>query len=481
MEKETLKEKTAKGLFWGALNNGTMQVLNAVIGIFLARLLSPADYGLVGMLAVFTAVAGALQESGFTSALANMENPSDKDYNAVFWFSTLVSCCSYALLFFAAPLIANFFHHPELILLSRFLFASLLFSALGTAPTAYLFKNMIVRETTILRILSLFVSGIVGIILAFQGYAYWSLAWQQFLFIALMSIGRFFIIPWRPTLKIDFDPIKQMFSFSYKILLTTVVNALSQNLLTFIFGRCYSAKSVGNFSQAFKWDTMASTFVSGTIAMVAQPILVEVNKDKDRQLQVFRKMLRFTAFLAFPAMFGLAMIANEFIMLLISAKWVDSIPLLRILCVSGAFLPFYTMYQNLIVSRGKSAIYMWCTIALILVQLATVLACFRYGIVIMVSIYTFATVLWLFVWQYFAHKEIGIRLLDVMKDIMPYFLISLGIMIFTYFVTSFITNLVILLVARILMSGVLYFVIMKLLGSQILNECMAYFLRKSAS
>ena len=152
MEKETLKEKTAKGLFWGALNNGTMQLLNIVIGIFLARLLTPADYGLVGMLAVFTAIAGALQESGFTAALANMERPTDNDYNSVFWFSAIMGWISYTTLFFSAPLIAAFFHHPELISLSRFVFASLLFSSLGTAPAAYLFKNMMVKETALLRI-----------------------------------------------------------------------------------------------------------------------------------------------------------------------------------------------------------------------------------------------------------------------------------------------------------------------------------------
>ena len=187
--------------------------------------------------------------------------------------------------------------------------------------------------------------------------AYWSLAWQQVLYISLTSLWRFFIIPWRPSFHIDFTPVKKMFSFSYKILVTTIVNTISQNILTFIFGRLYSAKVVGNFSQAFKWDTMASTFVSGTVSQVAQPVLVEVNNDVKRQVNVFRKMMRFTAFLVFPAMFGLAMISHEFIILLISDKWIESIPLLRILCISGAFLPFYTMYQNLILSRGKSAVY----------------------------------------------------------------------------------------------------------------------------
>lgn len=478
MAEQTLKEKTAKGLFWGALNNGTMQILNVLIGILLARLLSNADYGLMGMLAVFTAVAGALQESGFTSAIANIENPTDNDYNSVFWFSTIVSWCSYLVLFFCAPLIADFFHHAELVNLSRFLFVSLLFSAIGTAPTAYLFKNIMVKETTILRVSSLVVSGIVGIVLALQNYGYWSLAWQQVLYITLTSLGRFFIIPWRPSLKISFVPIRRMFSFSYKILITTVVNIVSQNLLTFIFGRLYTANAVGNFSQAFKWDTMASTMVSGTTSQVAQPVLAEVKSETERQAVVFRKMLRFTAFLAFPAMFGLSMVAHEFIIVLISNKWADSIPLLRILCISGAFLPFYTLYQNLMISRGKSDVYLWVTTSLIAVQLLLVLLCHSKGMVFMVSAYTVATVLWLFVWQYFAYREISLRLYDVLCDITPYMVISAAIIIAVYFATSGIQNLIILLLTRIILAVAAYFIVMKLLGSEMLDECIVYLFHK---
>ena len=478
MEKETLKEKTAKGLFWGALNNGTMQLLNIVIGILLARLLTPTDYGLMGMLAVFTAIAGALQESGFTTALANMERPTDNDYNSVFWFSAITGWISYIVLFFSAPLIAAFFHHSELISLSRFVFVSLLFSSLGTAPSAYLFKNMMVKETALLRITCLIVSGVVGIILALKGYAYWSLAWQQVLYISLTSLWRFFIIPWRPSFHIDFTPVKKMFSFSYKILVTTIVNTISQNILTFIFGRLYSAKVVGNFSQAFKWDTMASTFVSGTISQVAQPVLVEVNNDTCRQVKVFRKMLRFTAFLVFPAMFGLSMVAHEFIILLISDKWMDSIPLLRILCISGAFLPFYTMYQNLILSRGRSTVYMWCTILLIVAQVFFIVLCYQQGIVFMVSVYTIITILWLLVWQYFANKEIGIRLQDILKDISPYLLVSAAVMVITYLITLWIHSLIILLLARVVIAVSLYYIVMKVGGSQIQQECINYFRHK---
>ena len=222
---------------------------------------------------------------------------------------------------------------------------------------------------------------------------------------------------------------------------------------------------------------MASTLVSGTTAQVAQPILVEVNNDRERQVAVFRKMLRFTAFLAFPAMFGLAMVAHEFIIVLVSEKWMDSILLLQILCVSGAFLPFYTLYQNLMISRGKSDIYMWCTIALIVLQIGLMAGCYAKGIVFMVSVYTAVNILWLFVWQYFANREIGVRLFDVMLDICPYLFITLAVMVATYFLTMPVSNLVDLLLMRIVVAGLLYLLVMKLTGSRMLDECIGYFRR----
>lgn len=475
---ETLKEKTAKGLFWGMMNNGTMQLLNIVLGIFLARLLSPADYGLVGMLAIFTAIASALQESGFTAALANKRAPTDNDYNAVFWFSVLVSLSLYAALFLCAPLIAAYYRQPALTPLARVVFLTLPISALGTAPTAYLFKRMVVKETTLLRVSSLLLSGVVGITLALRGHAYWSLAWQQLTYVTLTSVGRFFLISWRPSVRIDFKPVREMFAFSYKILITTIVNTLSQNVLIFIFGRLFPAKTVGNFSQAFKWDTMASSFVSGTVAQVAQPVLVEVKDDAGRQVHVFRKMLRFTAFLAFPAMFGLAMVAHEFILVTILEKWKDSVPLLRVLCLGGAFLPFYTMYQNLVISRGRSDIYMWCTLSLILSQIVLILLTASQGILVMVAVYTTLTVVWLFVWHYFVHRLIGLRLLDVLRDLLPFCLLSAAVMAFTYWVTLPIRPLLLLLLARILLAAVLYLGALKLLHAQILEECLAFVKRK---
>ena len=178
--KEGLKERTAKGLMWGAINNLTSQLLMALIGIILGRLLTPADYGMVGMLAIFTAITGSLQESGFTAALTNLKEATHREYNAVFWTSTGISILLYLVLYISAPLIADYFHQPGLIPLSRLVFASLLLAGIGIAHAAYMFRNMMNREKAITGFFALVGSGIIGITLALNGYSYWSLAWQQF-------------------------------------------------------------------------------------------------------------------------------------------------------------------------------------------------------------------------------------------------------------------------------------------------------------
>ncbi len=471
---DSLKDKTAKGLLWGMLNNGTTQLLNLVIGIFLARLLSPSDYGIVGVLAIFTTLAGNLQSSGFAQAIANMKSPEARDYNAVFWFNVLVSLAIYIILFFCAPLIAAYFRQPALVELSRFVFLTFVISSFGIAHSAYMFKNLMVKETAIISFTALLVSGCAGIVLAFNGKAYWSLAWQQVIYIVIVNIGRYYYTPWRPSLHIDFTPIKRMFGFSVKILLTMIINTFSANILTFIFGRLFPMKTVGNFTQANKWNTMAYSLISGTVAQVAQPVLAQVTDDKERERRVFRKMMRFTAFLSFPAMLGLATVADEFIRLTISDKWASCVPLMQLLCIGGAFMPFYTLYQNLAISRGRSDIYLWCNILLIALQVTTVLVFAQYGITVMVGAYTVLTIIFLAVWQYFAHRLMGLNVIETAKDICPFLFVSAVIMVAVYFLTARIENLILLLLARIVIAAALYFIVMKVSHARILEESLMY-------
>ena len=469
-----LKEKTAKGLLWGALNSGSTQLLNLIFGIFLGRLLTPAEYGIVGVLSIFTLIAGNLQSSGFTQALVNLKAPRNEDYTAVFWFNTLTSFVLYALLFLSAPLIARFFHQPCLVEVSRFVFLSFVISSFGIAHNAYMTKNMMNRELAIIGAIALLCSGGVATFLAFYGFSYWSLAWQQIIYITVLNIGRYYYTPWRPSWHFTFEPVRKMFGFSVKILITNIINTLSNNILTLLFGRLYPIKAVGDYSQAYKWNTMASAFVANAVGQVAQPVLASVKEEQGRSVRVFRKMLRFTAFLSFPAMFGLAIISNEFILLTIGKRWIDAVPLLQMLCIGGAFVPFYTLYQNIAISNGRSDFYMFCNIAQIVLQLVIIAFFYHLGINTMVMVYTLFTIAWLFVWQWTARRIIGLRFREVIKDVMPTLCIALLVMATTYFVTLSLHHLLLLLICRILIAALLYAAIMKLLHVEMMDELLLF-------
>lgn len=475
---DNLKEKTAKGLMWGLMNNGSTQVLNIVFGIFLGRLLTPDDYGMVGVLSVFTAIASNLQSSGFTQGLTNLKSPEAKDYNAVFWFNVIVSMLMYVILFFSAPLIAMFFRQPGLVSLSRFVFLSFLISSFGIAHSAYMFKNLMVKEITVVGFVALAVSGMLGVVLALNGYSYWSLAWQQVVYIFVINIGRYYYTPWRPSLKIDFGPIRQMFGFSVKILFTSIVNTLNANVIVFILGRVLPMKTVGSYTQANKWNTQAYSFLSGTAGQVAQPVMAQVTDEKGREQRVFRKMTRFMAMLSFPCMFGLAMVAEEFILITIHEQWLSCVPLLRILCVGGAFMPFYTLYQNLMISRGRSDIYLWCNLAQFALLVGVVVAFIGMGVTAVVTAYTVLNIAFLAVWQYFLHRLTGIRASQVARDIAPFMLVAAAVMAVVWLATSSMTSPWLLITVRIVLASALYLGAMKMLHAKIFDECVAFLKKK---
>lgn len=475
--KEGLKERTAKGLMWGAINNLTTQLLMALIGIILGRLLTPDDYGMVGMLAIFTAITGSLQESGFTAALTNLKEATHKDYNAVFWTSTSISILLYLVLYVSAPLIADYFHQPGLIPLSRLVFASLLLAGIGIAHAAYMFRNMMNREKAITGFFALLGSGIIGITLALNGYSYWSLAWQQFAYICIINIGRLYFVRWMPSLHIDLTPIREMIGFSSKILITNIINQVNNNILSFIFGRLFTAGAVGNYTQAAKWNTMGHSLISGTMQQVAQPVLASINEEENRQLNVFRKMLRFTAFLSMPAMLGLAFIA-DFIVVLLGEQWTDSVPLLRMLCISGAFLPIHTLYQNLFISHGRSDTYMWCSVALVITQIVVVMVFATWGIEIMIAAYVVTLILWTGIWQILAYRLIQLRFVDLLKDVCPFLLATIGCIGVAYYATLFITNVIALILSRIIITALLYVAIMQIARVKIFKECIQFIFKR---
>jgi len=478
MDESTLKGKTAKGLFWGGMSNGVQQLLNLFFGIFLGRILNTDDYGMVGMLIIFTVIASSLQESGFTNALVNKKDASHKDFNAVFWFSMLLGLTLYIILFFCAPLIAHFYHKPELTPLARFLFLGFLMSSTATAHSAILFKRLMVKQKAIAQISGLTISGIIGVIMALNGMAYWGIATQSLIYILVTNSLFWYFSPWRPTLSINFRPLKQMFGFSSKILITNIFIQINNNILPVILGRLFSTAEVGYYTQANKWDSMGYSLIGNMVNGVTQPVLTAVSDDQTRQRNVFRKMLRFTSFISFPAMFGLALVAHELIVIAVTDKWLPCVTILQWLCIWGAFFPITTLYTNLIISKGRSNIYMWNTIALGIIQLAALLFVHPYGIQAMIITFVVINVGWLSIWQYFVWKLLGLTLIKALKDILPFTFFAFATMTVTYFITLDISNIYILFITKIVIATAIYIFTMWITSSVVFKESIQFLLNR---
>ena len=472
-----LKHTVAKGFLWGGMSNAICQVLSLFFGIFLARILTPDDYGPIGMLAIFSAIAGSLQDSGFVVAIANRKQVGHDDYNAVFWFNILISLFMYGVLYFCAPLIAGFFNEPVLVELSRYNFLGFVVAAFGIAPSAYLFRELKVKQKSIALMLSIAISGLVGIAMALNGYSYWGIATQSIVYVLVRTIVCWYFTPWRPSFKVNFAPLKYLFAFSYRLLITNVFQRFNWNIFSFILGKFYKA-DVGNYTKAAEWFNMGGEVVNGMVNAVSQPVLAKVVEDSERQLRVFRKMLRFTVFVAFPLMLGMSLVAEELITVVIGAKWLESARMLKILAVWGAFMPIQSMQTNLLVSRGRSRIFMWCTIVQGLLTLSILLAMSPFGIKAMLVTYCVFNILWLFVWNYFVKKEIRLTYAMFIGDALPYIVLAVIVMLATGFLTSTFGNIYVLLASKIAIAACLYVLAACIIRSEELFEIVQFLFKR---
>ena len=485
---DNLKEKTAKGLFWGGMNNGVQQLLGLVFGIILGRLLDPSDYGMTAMLAVFSVIANELQSSGFKTGLINLKSPTHDDYNAVFWFNILAGAAIYACLWMAAPLIADYYHQPKLIPLSRYVFLGFVFSSFGMAQSAYLTKQMQIKQIAQCGMTATLVSSLVSVTLAALGFGYWALATQYLLYIAVNTLLLWYFSPWRPSLftlhSSLFTPLKKIFPFSVRIMLSAIFTQLNNNIMNLLLGRYYGEANTGHYNQAYQWSSKCFLLVGNMLKQVDQTVLVGLHDERERQLAVLRKMMRFTAFISFPLLFGLGLVSHEFIVLAIGEKWAFSASLLPLLCLCGAFMPLSTLLTDSIISQHRSDIYLWNTLALGILQIVLMVSLWREGIYAMVIAYTLLNIGWMFVWHFFVSRLMHYRLLHFLKDILPFALVAATVMAITRWTTELIADGLeltddtprqwVLLISRTAIAAMLYYAVMRLSGAVILKECIAF-------
>ncbi len=467
---DRLKEKTARGLFWGGISNSVQQLLGLLFGIFLARILSVDDYGIIGMLAIFTGIAASLQEGGFISALTNRKEIKHEDYNAVFWFNVVAGCLLYLILFLSAPLIARFYNKPEMVWVSRIVFLGILFGCFGTAQSAYLFRNLKVKERAKIDMISLLVSSSISLLLALLGMAYWGLAIQLALHMAAGTFLRWFYSDWRPDFTFNIQPLKEMLPFSIKMLITNLFGQISANIFSVLLGKSYSATEVGYFTQGNKWMNMAKSVTAGMITGVAQPVFAQAAEEQERRTQILRKLIRFTAFVSFPSMFGLALISREFIVITITEKWVMSVPILQLLCIWGAFIPISEIYKNLVISSGNPDAYLKVNVIFGITQMGLLLLVIPYGVIWMTAVYVAAYFIYLVIWHFLSARIIPLRVTDVVRDMLPYLLVTGMALTAGWWAASFYENMYLRLLIKIAVSSVIYLLIIWRTGSVIFRE-----------
>ena len=288
----------------------------------------------------------------------------------------------------------------------------------------------------------------------------------------------FYFSRWKPNLHIDFQPIREMIGFSSRLVITGLFNILNANLFTVIFGRLYTKTDVGNYTQASKWTNMGTAMITNMLNGIAQPVFARIDDDPQRQLQVFRKLMRFTAFVSFPAMLGLCLVSEELIVITVTEKWLPSVPLMQWLCIGGAFAPVAALLYNLLISRGHSNTYMWSTIGQSLTQLTAVCAVAPWGMMWMLRVFVVINILWVLVWWYLVRKEIHLQLSSLVHDLAPYLLLTAVLITLSWYLTQDLSNVYLRLAAKIAITAIPYCLTLWLSGSVIFKESLRFLLKK---
>lgn len=476
-----IKDKTIKGMMWSGINSFMQQTLGLLFSIVIARRLDPSDFGMVGMLTIFTAVATCLQDGGLVWAITNRKDVTHQQYSSVFWFNLILSGILYIVLFCLAPLIASYFGHKELVWLSRFVFLGIIFSSLGVVQTAYLFKQIRVKERAISMAMGLVVSGILGIILAYNGFSYWGIATQGILNIAVASLMLWIQSPFRPDFKIDWSFLKSIVPEGFRFVVPNIFVLAGENIFSVILGKNYTVRDVGNYSQAAKLNNAGYSSILGMMRGVSQPVLVQVRDDKNQYLNVFRKLLRMSAFVVTPIMFCLAMVSPEFIEIILTSKWIESAYILRILCIGGLFSVLNTMMTYFIMSLNKTKLYMNLGVIISVLSVITAIVASHWGIITLAYSYSLVQFFSFAIYYFFARQTHPYSLKLLFNDIVPILGIGIVSVLISFYSTSFIQPIYLLLVTRVLFALLVYFILMNLFKCDSYIEVKSYLYQKMTS
>ncbi len=428
----SLKQRTIRGLSWAFIDRFANQLSQFIFGIILARLLSPAEYGLIGMLAIFFEIADTFVVAGFSEALIRKKEPTDADYSTVFLVNVGTGIFFYGLLYALAPSIGWFFNEPQLVPIIGVLGLMIIINAFGMVARVPLTKNLDFKSLASISVISNIISGIVAIVLAFRGYGVWSLVWRN-LTQSLLSTGLVYVYS-MPRWKLQFsrESFREIFGFGSKLLASRLFLESYNNIYYIIIGKFFSARDLGLYTRANGYKDMFSRTLHNVIQSVSFPALAEIKDDDQRLKNAYRRLVQVTTYLTALLMFGLSATADNFILGLIGPKWTESIPYLRLLSIAGIFYPLHYINLNILVIKGASGQHFRLEVLTKLIALPAIGVGLLFGIKAMIATLIFTWVLDYLVTSSTSGKFINYPVSEQIKDILPSFLFAASLGLFVY-------------------------------------------------
>lgn len=430
-----LKQKVISGFFWSFSDNLINQLIHFIVGIILARLLSPSEFGLIGMITIFIAVSESFIDSGFSQALIRKKECTAADLSTVFYFNLAIGIIFFVFLFISAPVIGKFFNEPKLTELVRVLGVVLIIDAMTVIQRTLLTRRIDFKLQTKVSAISALFSGVVGITMAFKGFGVWSLVGRTLAQRTMNSVLLWTWNKWRPILIFSIRSFKELFSFGSKLLISGLIDTLYKHIYYLIIGKYFSAQELGYYTRADGFKNLPSKNLNGIVSRVSYPVLAQLQDDPDKLKAGYKKIIKTTMFITFVLLSGMAAAAEPMIITLIGEKWRPSIIYLQLLCFVGAMYPLHSLNLNMLNVKGRSDLYLRLEIIKKMLAIPTILLGIFLGIKIMILGMCINSVIAYYLNSYYSGRLIKYPMSEQIIDILPGFSLAL-FMGFTVFISG---------------------------------------------
>lgn len=428
----SLRKKTISGFTWSFIDSFANQGLNFIIGIILARLLLPEEFGLIGMLTIFIAISQSFIDSGFGSALVRKQNCTEKDYSTVFYYNLAAGIVLYAVLFFSSQAISSFFAKPQLKLMVQVLGITLIINSFSLIQKTILIKNINFKLQAKISVIASIISGFISIVMAFRGWGVWSLVMRMLIQSVCMSVLLWLWNTWRPRIIFSFVSFKELFGFGYKLLLSGLIDTTYQNINYLVIGKVFSAGELGYYTRAQSFSMLPAQSLTDVIQRVSYPVLSTLQDNQERLKTAYKKLIKSTMFISFVLMIGLAAIARPLVITLIGEKWSPSIIYLQLFCFTAMLYPLHALNLNMLNVKGRSDLFLRLEIIKKTLAVPVIFLGIFLGVKIMLIGMIVSSVISYFLNSFWSGKMVEYPVKEQISDIAPSFLIALIIGLSVY-------------------------------------------------